>query len=58
MAACDRLRSYAHNRRKPLESQVGDKIMLKISSRMGVVCFGKKDKLTSRYVGPFEIIEK
>ncbi|GJZ94905.1 hypothetical protein Tco_0667108 [Tanacetum coccineum] len=38
--------------------KVGDRVMLKVSPWKGVVCFGKKGKLASRYVGPFEILER
>ncbi|GKC31538.1 hypothetical protein Tco_1038832 [Tanacetum coccineum] len=56
-AARDRQKSYADNRRKPLEFEVGDRVMLKVSPWKGVVYFGKKGKLAPRYVGPFEILE-
>ncbi|GJW50957.1 hypothetical protein Tco_0092308 [Tanacetum coccineum] len=51
-------KSYANNRRKLLEFSVGDQVFLKVSPWKGVVRFGKKGKLTPRYVGPFEIIER
>ncbi|GKA02952.1 putative reverse transcriptase domain-containing protein [Tanacetum coccineum] len=57
-AACDRQKSYADVRRKPLEFQVGDKVMLKVSPWKGVVHFGKRGKLNPRYIGPFKIIAK
>ncbi|GKD21540.1 hypothetical protein Tco_1223243 [Tanacetum coccineum] len=57
-AARDRQKSYADNRRKPLEFNVGDQVLLKVSPWKGVVCFGKNGKLALRYVGPFEIIER
>nr|GEV03444.1 putative reverse transcriptase domain-containing protein [Tanacetum cinerariifolium] len=57
-AARDRQKSYADERKKPLEFIVGDYVLLKMSHWKGVVCFGKKGKLTPRFVGPFEIIEK
>ncbi|GKC11607.1 putative reverse transcriptase domain-containing protein [Tanacetum coccineum] len=57
-AAHDHQKSYADKRRKPLEFSVGDYVLLKVSPWKGVVCFGKKGKLTPRFVGPFEIIEK
>ncbi|GJR29999.1 hypothetical protein Tco_1106231 [Tanacetum coccineum] len=44
-AARDRQRSYANIRRKPLEFQVGDRVMLKVSPRKGVIRFGKQGKL-------------
>ncbi|GKE17875.1 hypothetical protein Tco_1425452, partial [Tanacetum coccineum] len=54
-AARDRQKSYADNRRNPLEFKVGDRVMLKVSPWKGVVHFGKKGMLAPRYVGPFEI---
>ncbi|KAF5781372.1 putative nucleotidyltransferase, Ribonuclease H [Helianthus annuus] len=57
-AARDRQKDYADKRRKPLEFQVGDRVLLKVSPWKGVVRFGKRGKLNPRYVGPFEIIEK
>nr|GEV87548.1 retrotransposon protein, putative, Ty3-gypsy subclass [Tanacetum cinerariifolium] len=56
--ARDRQKSYADNRRKPLEFEVGDQVLLKVSPWKGVVRFGKKGKLALRYVGPFEILER
>ncbi|GJS29034.1 hypothetical protein Tco_0489654 [Tanacetum coccineum] len=57
-AGRDLQKSYADNRRKPLEFEVGDGVMLKVSPWKGVVHFGKKSKLAPRYVGPFEILER
>ncbi|GJW97708.1 putative reverse transcriptase domain-containing protein [Tanacetum coccineum] len=56
-AARDRQRSYANVRRKPLEFQVGDCVMLKVSPRKGVIRFGKRGKLNPLYIGPFKILE-
>ncbi|GJW84308.1 putative reverse transcriptase domain-containing protein [Tanacetum coccineum] len=49
---------YADVRRKPLEFQVGDKVMLKVSLWKGVIRFDKRGKLNPRYIGPFKIIAK
>ncbi|GJS65150.1 putative reverse transcriptase domain-containing protein [Tanacetum coccineum] len=57
-AARDRQKSYVDYRRKPLEFEVGDCVLLKVTPWKGVVCFGKKGKLARRYVGPFEILER
>ncbi|GJU52175.1 putative reverse transcriptase domain-containing protein [Tanacetum coccineum] len=57
-AAHDRQKSYANLKRKPMEFQVGDKVMLKVSPWKGVVRFGKRGKLNPRYVGPFKVIGK
>ncbi|GKE41344.1 putative reverse transcriptase domain-containing protein [Tanacetum coccineum] len=57
-AVSDRQRSYANVRLKPLEFQVGDHVMLKVSPRKGVIRFGKQGKLNLRYIGPFKILER
>ncbi|GKG02392.1 hypothetical protein Tco_0310028, partial [Tanacetum coccineum] len=51
-------KSYADVRRKPLEFQVGDMFMLKVSPWKGVIRFGKRGNLNPRYVGPFKILAK
>ncbi|GJS15178.1 putative reverse transcriptase domain-containing protein [Tanacetum coccineum] len=51
-------KSYADKRRKPLEFNVGDHVLLKVSPWKGVVRFGRKGKLAPIYVGLFEIIER
>nr|GEZ87432.1 putative reverse transcriptase domain-containing protein [Tanacetum cinerariifolium] len=57
-AARDRKKSYADVSRKPLEFQVGDKVKLKISSWKEVIRFSKREKLNSRYIGPFNVLAK
>ncbi|GKC57741.1 putative reverse transcriptase domain-containing protein, partial [Tanacetum coccineum] len=57
-AARDRQRSYANVRRKPLEFQVGDHVMLKVSPRKCVIRFGKRGKLNPWYIGPFKILDR
>ncbi|GJX63475.1 putative reverse transcriptase domain-containing protein [Tanacetum coccineum] len=54
----NRKKIYANIRRKPLEFQVGNRVMLKVSPWKGVVRFGKRGKLNPRYVGPFKVIER
>ncbi|GJZ30333.1 putative reverse transcriptase domain-containing protein [Tanacetum coccineum] len=56
--ARDRQKSYADKKRKPMDFQVGDKVMLKVLPWKGVVRFGKRGKLNPRYVGPFKVLEK
>ncbi|GJX95321.1 putative reverse transcriptase domain-containing protein [Tanacetum coccineum] len=53
-----RQKSYADRRRKPLEFEVGDKVMLKVSPWKGVIRFGKRGKLNPRYIRPFKILDK
>nr|GEX68403.1 putative reverse transcriptase domain-containing protein [Tanacetum cinerariifolium] len=57
-AARDRQKSYADVRRKPLEFQVGDRVMLMVSHWKGVIHFGKREKLNPRYIGPFKVLAK
>nr|GFA94609.1 putative reverse transcriptase domain-containing protein [Tanacetum cinerariifolium] len=56
-AARDRQKSYVDLKRKPMEFQVEDKVMLKISPWKGVVRFRKQGKLNPRYVKPFKVLE-
>lgn len=56
--AQSRQKSYADVRRRPLEFAVGDKVFLKVSPRRGIRRFGRNAKLSPRYVGPFEILER
>ncbi|GJV62320.1 hypothetical protein Tco_1468420 [Tanacetum coccineum] len=57
-ASRDRQRSYADKRRNPLEFQVGDKVMLKVSPWKGVIRFGKWGKVNPYYIRPFKILTK
>ena len=43
---------------RPLEFQVGDHVFLKVMPKRGVVRFGKRGKLSPRFIGPFEILER
>ncbi|KAA0042480.1 pol protein [Cucumis melo var. makuwa] len=53
-----RQKSYADVRRKDLEFDVGDKVFLKVAPMRGVLRFEKRGKLSPRFVGPFEILER
>ncbi|GJZ70640.1 hypothetical protein Tco_0634491 [Tanacetum coccineum] len=57
-ATRDHHKSYADKRRKTLEFNVGEYVLLKVSPWKGVVRFGKKGKLAPRFVGPFEITKR
>ncbi|RVW68203.1 Transposon Ty3-G Gag-Pol polyprotein [Vitis vinifera] len=57
-AAQSRHKSYADHRRRDLEFEVGDHVFLKVSPMKSVMRFGRKEKLSPRFVGPFEILER
>ena len=57
-AASYRHKSYADLKRKDIEYVVGDKVFLKVSPWRKVVRFGKKRKLSLRFIGPYEILER
>ncbi|GJR58701.1 hypothetical protein Tco_1500863 [Tanacetum coccineum] len=57
-ATRNRQKSYANVRRKPLEFQIRDRVMLKVSPRKGVIRFRKRGKLNPRYIGPFKILKR
>jgi hypothetical protein len=50
-----RQKSYADNRRRPLEFEEGDYVYLKVSPLRGMRRFKVKGKLSPRYIGPFLI---
>nr|GEU62779.1 reverse transcriptase domain-containing protein [Tanacetum cinerariifolium] len=56
--ARDRQKSYANRRRKQLEFEVGDKVMLKVSLWKRVIRLSKRGKLNPRYIVPFKILAK
>nr|GEZ67936.1 putative reverse transcriptase domain-containing protein [Tanacetum cinerariifolium] len=58
LAARSRQKSYADTRLKPLKFKVGDMVLLKVSPWKGAVRFGKHEKLTPCYIGPFKILAK
>ena len=53
-----RQKSYVDRRRLPLEFEVGDQVFLKVMPKRGVVRFSKRGKMSSRYIGLFEILER
>ncbi|KAJ8758502.1 hypothetical protein K2173_000223 [Erythroxylum novogranatense] len=52
------MKSYEDAHRKEMEYEVGKKVFLKTSPWKGILRFGKKGKLSPRYVGPYEILER
>ena len=57
-AVSDPKKSYADIKRRDIEYEVGDKVFLKVSSLRKSLRFGKKGKLSSRFIGPYEILER
>ena len=53
-----RQKRYTGVRRRPLEFEVGDHVFLKVIPKRGVVRFGRREKLSPRFIGPFEILER
>ncbi|GKE26220.1 putative reverse transcriptase domain-containing protein [Tanacetum coccineum] len=58
LTAHSRQKSYEYRRAKPLEFEVGDMVLLKVSSWKGAVRFGKRRKLSPRYIGTFRILAR
>ena len=58
LTAQSRQKSYANVRCRPLEFEVGDHVLLNVMLKRGLVKFGKREKLSPRFIGPFEILER
>ncbi|GJX16236.1 putative reverse transcriptase domain-containing protein [Tanacetum coccineum] len=58
LTARSRQKSYADKRAKPLEFEVSDMVLLKVSPWKGAVRFGKRRKLSPRYIGTFKILAR
>ena len=56
--ANDRQKSYVDNRRRDLKFEMGDQVFLRVSPWKGILRFGKRGKLSPRYIGPYEIVDK
>ncbi|XP_022032310.1 uncharacterized protein LOC110933393 [Helianthus annuus] len=57
-ATQDRQKAYADKRRRPIEFQVGEFVLLKVSPWKGIIRFRKRGKLGPRYIGPFKILAR
>nr|GFB70295.1 putative reverse transcriptase domain-containing protein [Tanacetum cinerariifolium] len=57
-AACDRHKNYVDLKRKPMEFQVEEKVMLKVLPWKWVIRFGKRGKLNPRHVRPFKVLDR
>jgi len=58
LTAQSRQKSYADHRRRELRHEEGDHVLLKVSPIKGHARFGLKGKLSPRFIGPFQILEK
>ncbi|CAH1427775.1 unnamed protein product [Lactuca virosa] len=58
LAAHDRQKSYADKKRPPMTFEVGDSVVLKVSPWKGLIRFGKRGKLSPRFIGPFKVFQK
>ncbi|KAA3473726.1 reverse transcriptase [Gossypium australe] len=56
--ASDRQKSYADLKRKEMEYAVGDKVFLKVSPWKKVLRFGRKGKLSPRFIGPYTVVKR
>ncbi|XP_074297605.1 uncharacterized protein LOC141628348 [Silene latifolia] len=57
-ASQDRQKSYADTRRTDISFEVGEKVLLKVSPMKGVMRFGKRGKLSQKFIGPYEILDR
>ncbi|KAD3640187.1 hypothetical protein E3N88_29410 [Mikania micrantha] len=57
-ASQDRQKSYADKRRSPIEFNVGDRVLLKVSPWKFLIRFRKRGKLSPRFIGPFKILAR
>ena len=57
-AASDRKKPYADLKARDIAYEVGDKVFLKVSPWRKILRFGKKGKLSPRFIGPYEVLER
>ena len=58
LASQSRQKSYADGKRRDEEFEVGDYVFLRVSPMRGVKRFGTKGKLSPRFIGPFQILDR
>ena len=56
--ASDRQKSYANLKRRDIEYNMGDKVFLKVSPWRKILRFGQRGKLSPRFIGSYEILER
>ena len=57
-ATNDRQKSFSDLKRRDIEYEVGDKVFLEVSPWWKILRFGKKGKLSPRFIRPYEILER
>lgn len=57
-AAQDWQKKYADRCRRCLEFSIGDQVFLKVSPLRNVIRFGRRGKLSPRFISPFRIVER
>ena len=58
LAEQSRQKEYADRKVRDLEFMEGEQVLLKVSPMKGVMRFGKRGKLSPRYIGPFEVLKR
>ena len=58
LASQSRQKSYADAKRRDVEFEIGDYVFLRVSPMRGVKLFGPKGKLSPRFIGPFQILDR
>ncbi|XP_041017894.1 uncharacterized protein LOC121260111 [Juglans microcarpa x Juglans regia] len=56
--AQERQKKYANQRRRELQFEVGSKVFLKVAPMKGIMRFDKKGKMSPRYLGLFDVLER
>ena len=56
--AQSRKKEYADRKVRDLEFMEGEQVLLKVSPIKGVMRFGKRGKISPRYIGPFEVLKR
>ena len=58
LADQSRQKEYAYRKVRDLEFMEGEQVLLKVSPMKGVMRFGKRGKLSPRYIAPFEVLKR
>ena len=58
MTAQSRKKSYTDHRHRLLGFGAGEHVFLRVSPMKDILRFGRQGKLSPRFIGPFEILER